>query len=166
MFFTSRNLGKALGIEIVSPYLHPGVRRLAETLTHKELIASYRGRRIGKAILRRAFSGDIPEKFLWRTKMPIEIGSGSCGLNDFWDKEMGDAIFKRESLRIFEMDGIRIRSKGQLFCYRIYRKLFGPPQPARAGKGLVCPDCGQNVTPEESLYCHACGLWPVRKVSK
>jgi asparagine synthase (glutamine-hydrolysing) len=166
MFFTSRNLGKALGIEIVSPYLHPRVQSLARSLTRKDLIASHRGRRIGKAILRRAFAGDIPEKFLWRTKMPIEIGSGSSRLNDFWDKEMGDAIFERGRLKIYERDGIRIRGKGQLFCYRAYRKLFGPPEPAGAGRGLVCPDCGQNVIPEESLYCHTCGLWPVRRVSK
>jgi len=161
MSFASRDLGEAVGVKVTAPFLDPEVQAFARKLKKRDLIATYRGKKIGKAIVRRCMKGTLPERYLWRTKMPIEIGSGAHCLDRYWEKTISDGTFADESRWILERDGVRIRNKGQLHSYGTYRKTFGPPGP-RAGAKLSCPDCRSPVEPWESLYCLTCGLWPVK----
>ena len=45
-----------------------------------------------KGHLRRAFTGWLPERLLWRPKLEFGTGSGAAGLlTPYWDRHIGDA---------------------------------------------------------------------------
>ncbi len=159
MHFSSQDIGQALKIKVESPFLAVPVNRFAGKLQAKDFVTKYRGIKIGKAILRRAFESDLPEKFIWRVKAPIQDGSGAVGITQYLGRKTSDAAFKMETERIFKDANIRLRDKEQLAYFKMYQKIFG--KPSRAGKGKTsCPDCHAEIVPVRGKYCRTCGLWP------
>ena len=159
MHFSSQDLGKDLGIEILSPYLDEKIKSFAENLSAADLVTAREGGKIGKAILRYAFEDRLPPEFIWRVKSPIQDGSGSALITGYLEQAIRDREYEKEKERIFREDKVLIRDKEQFAYYRIYRKNLGKPQGAKKGE-IACPACGTEVSPPEGKFCRTCGLWP------
>ena len=159
MSFSSTTLGEALGIRVKQPFLDPEVLSFAEKLDSRFRIGFRDGRRYGKYILRMAFEGMLPEEIIWREKVPIEGGSGTSILSRILGERISDQDFDELRKRYLVEDGVRIRSREQLFCYQIYRELYGPPRPDGSTE-KICPMCHSNV-PDDASYCKVCGAYPI-----
>jgi len=162
MHFSSIPLASSLGIEAKLPFLHPEVKELAMTGIDFSFLT---GRRegseevFGKFILRKAFEDMLPAEIVWRTKTPIEYGSGTTVLPKWYSQTVKDDEFLAKQKGYLERDGVRLRDKEQLKYYEIYRDVLGPPVP----KDLdlrVCPACTSNV-PVSATFCTTCGEYPI-----
>lgn len=163
MTFSTVDIGERIGVDVQTPFLHALVREFAAKVPAEELVAEHRGKRHGKAILRRAFEGDIPDPLLWREKCPAELGSGMSGLPEHIEGRVTDDEFDKQSESFLKTDGVRLRDKEHLYYYRLYRSQFGPPAGAAGVKPGVrsCRDCGTAVHHPDSDFCLLCGAWPV-----
>ena len=159
MSFSSTTLGEALGIKVKQPFLDPEVLSFAEKLDSRFRIGFRDGRRCGKYILRMAFEGMLPGEIIWREKVPIEGGSGTSILPRILEERISDQDFDELRKKYLAEDGVRIKSKEQLFYYQIYRELFGPPRPDGSTE-KICPMCHSNV-PDDASYCKVCGAYPI-----
>lgn len=88
----------------------------------------YGPEQVEKWILRRAFSGRLPEHIVWRIKRPFAAGAGSSAI-------MGSMAEKLVSGSDFTAhrqteEGLRLNSAEELYYYRIFKDSF--PQPAIA----------------------------------
>jgi asparagine synthase (glutamine-hydrolysing) len=79
--------------------------------------------RIEKWLLRKAFTGYLPEEVLWRTKMEFADGCGSAQLvGEFAENEISDAEFE-EQKEVFK--DVSILSKEELYYFKLFRGFFG-----------------------------------------
>jgi asparagine synthase (glutamine-hydrolysing) len=163
MTFSTVDIGKRMGVDVQTPFLHRLVREFAEKAPPESLVAEYKGQKHGKAVLRRAFEEEIPEPLLWRQKCPAENGSGMAKLSAYLAEKVADEEYEKQSASFLKTDGVRLRDKEHLYYYRLYRSQFGPPAGAAALKTGVrsCPDCGTAVHHPSSDFCLMCGAWPV-----
>ncbi len=159
MMFSSIPLARALGIEAKLPYLHPKFKSFAMNLDPEYKIQRKDGRIYGKWILRKAFEKDLPDEIIWRVKTPIEYGSGTTVLPEFFDQRISEREFHEKREKYLIEDGVKIRSKEHLFYYEVYRSIFGVPG-ADMNTGRTCPQCNSNV-PEGATYCRVCGAYPI-----
>ena len=159
MSFSSTHLAKVLRVEVKLPYLDPEFKKFAMNLDSELKVRSEMGKVWGKWILRKAFKNMLPEEVVWRVKTPIESGSGTATLPNFFNLTISDAEFNEKRSRCLDEDKVTIRNKEQLFYYEIYRSAVGVPHPTDPG-GKVCPCCNSNM-PEISTYCRRCGAYPV-----
>ncbi len=159
MRFSSIPLARSLGMEAKLPFLQPAVREFAEKLDPRSLVGSREGELFGKYLLRIAFQDDLPSEVVWRTKTPIEFGSGTTILPEYYSQAISDDLFVSERNEFEKLDHVKIRDKEHLKYYQIYRELFGPPHPEH-GEMRVCPSCTSNV-PETTNFCTTCGAYPI-----
>lgn len=159
MMFSSITIGKAIGVEVETPYLDPEFKTFAMKLDSQYKIREERGKKWGKWIVRKAFEGDLPEEIAWRRKDPIEVGSGTTTLPSFFNLRIHDSEFEDKQKKYLEEDKVAIRDKEQLFYYEVYRSTVGVPHPTNP-KGKICPQCNSNV-PERTTFCRTCGAYPV-----
>jgi asparagine synthase (glutamine-hydrolysing) len=163
MHFSSIPLAKSLGIEALLPFLDDRVLNFATTSVPFEfLIGKSRsdpsGQVFGKYVLRQAFEDLLPKEICWRTKTPIETGSGTTVLPMIYADRIKDVEFVNKKNRFFQKDGVRIRDKEQLHYYEIFRGEFGPPAPDMSTR--ICPACTSNV-PDAAVFCTTCGEFPI-----
>jgi asparagine synthase (glutamine-hydrolysing) len=111
-------LGKSLGIDVISPYLNEKMISYAMEIPLDYKVRRYRGKIWGKWILRKAFEDDLPDEIVWREKTPIDIGTGSMKIRDIIDDKISDEEFERK-MRIY-LDA-EIGTKEELFYYEILR---------------------------------------------
>ena len=159
MSFSAIPLGEALGVKVRQPFLDREVLSFAEGLDSRFEVGFRNGRKYGKYILRSAFEGMLPDEVIWRDKVPIEAGVGTSILPELFDERISASEFDGLRERYLLEDGVELRSKEQLFYYRIFRELFGPPHPD-GSTGKVCPMCHSNV-PDGASYCKVCGAYPI-----
>lgn len=159
MMFSSIPTGKAVGVEVKIPYLDPEFKSFAMKLDSQYKIHEERGKKWGKWIVRKAFENDLPEEIAWRTKDPIEVGSGTATLPSFFNLRIDDSEFEDKRRKYLEEDKVTIRDKEQLFYYEVYRSTVGVPHPIDP-KGKICPQCNSNV-PEKATFCRTCGAYPI-----
>jgi asparagine synthase (glutamine-hydrolysing) len=160
MHFSSEVIGRNRGIGVDSPYASSPIREFAISLEYEDLVCHHEGHRIGKKILRQAFSGLLPREIVWRLKTPIEYGSGSTALKQLAEQLLRDSEFEQERERAATRDFVKLRDKEQCFYYLIYRRLLGPPKDlARSGK--TCTECQAPVLRHEMKYCRMCGAYPI-----
>jgi asparagine synthase (glutamine-hydrolysing) len=159
MHFSSILLAEALGLEAKLPYLHADFKSFAVKIDSKYKIHKEKGKIWGKWILRKAFETVLPEEIVWRIKTPIECGSGTTTLPEFFNKKISNEEFEDKKQRFLERDKVKIRDKEQLFYYEVYRSIIGIPYPTNL-KGKICSQCNSNVA-EKSTYCRTCGAYPV-----
>ncbi|MHC1624674.1 MAG: asparagine synthase-related protein [Methermicoccaceae archaeon] len=159
MFFSSVPLSTALGMKANLPYLEHNFKDFAMKLDSKYKIRIENGNIQGKWILRKAFEKMLPQEITWRVKTPIEYGSGTTTLPDFFNKKISDIEFENKKRKYLAEDKVTIRDKEHLFYYEAYRSLIGVPHPVR-GDGKICPQCNSNV-PEKATYCRTCGAYPI-----
>lgn len=158
MHFNGPDLGRSLGVEVRSPFLDPTVVAHAVSLPGAAMVQEHDGAVLGKAPLREAFRGLLPERHRLRRKDPIEVGSGATKLRAYCTERVGQQ-YDAEAARVLAHDGVRIRDAEHLAYYRIYRDVFGR-SPRGTGDGpKECPACGARGP--DGTYCRVCGAYPI-----
>lgn len=90
---------------------------------------------IEKWALRKAGEGLLPDEVVWRTKEKFSKGAGSAQvLEQVAETEIDDRVFADETQQVFEDTGYRLRSKEELYYYRIFRQFFKPGVTALVGE--------------------------------
>jgi asparagine synthase (glutamine-hydrolysing) len=80
---------------------------------------------IEKWILRKAFEEMLPASVVWRTKQKFAEGAGSAHVfQQLADTEISDRQFRTDRQAIFKETGHSIRSKEELYYYKIFRRFF------------------------------------------
>ena len=88
-----------------------------------ELKLAGKGKRIEKWLLRQAFTDYLPDEIIWRPKMEFAAGCGSEEIiTHLAEDEISDVEFNRETEKLKD---INIRSKEELYYFRIFRDFFG-----------------------------------------
>jgi asparagine synthase (glutamine-hydrolysing) len=159
MRFASVPLAESLGMKAKLPFLDDEFKRYAMEIPVGLKIREERGLVYGKWILRKAFEHDLPDEVVWRVKMPIEQGSGTSSLPEYYERKISDSELDQKREELWKSDRVRIRDKEQLAYYEIYREIIGIPA-GRGGGSKVCTACSTRV-PEEMNYCRTCGQYPV-----
>lgn len=148
MRFPSGRVAESAGLTARSPFMDPGVIEAASRVPPGLMVV--RGE--GKAVLREAFKGTLPENILRREKIPMQDGAGTASIAGLIESEMSEQEFL-EGASQAAAEGVKIRSKESLYYYRAFRE--SGLSYARADGG--CPDCGH----EASGFCRMCGRFPV-----
>jgi len=159
MRFSSVPLARSLGMEARLPYLHGPFKEFAMSLDVELLIRKEGEETFGKWILRKAFEALLPREIVWRTKTPIEFGSGTTILPKLYESWVGESEFQDKKARYMKEDGVTIRDKEHLAYYEMFRGVFGPPGPVDP-EARICPQCRSNV-PEIASFCTTCGAYPI-----
>lgn len=150
MRFSSNSLGASLDIAIQQPFRNQKLIEFALSLDPAVLVMEQAHRRYGKWLLRTAFEAELGE-LAWRTKDPIEVGSGAAELREVIRRTVSDAEFeaKKRAYRMVFMN------KEHLYFYEIYRAVVGEI-PRGHGKRR-CPLCRAEL-PGDKLHCEICGF--------
>ncbi len=159
MSFSSIPLAQSLGIEVKIPFLDPEFKAFAMKLDSDLKVGTHKGQTYGKFILRQAFESFLSPEIVWRTKAPLEVGTGTTILPSLFETRIPDLEFSKKKALYFSEEKVVIRSKEHLHYYEIYRKTAGVPY-LSTFKGRKCPDCGGNVK-ERASYCGICGAYPI-----
>ncbi len=140
------------------PFLDPALKEFAMKTPVELKIHEEQGTVFGKWILRRAFEQTLPREIVWRTKMPIEQGSGTAILTKYFKSKISDDKFSAMSKFYLEREGVKLGDKEHLAYYEVFRSMFGPP---RGGGewGKLCVGCGSRLA-EQVSYCRTCGAYP------
>jgi len=159
MHFPTQHLGKSLGVAVESPFLNEKVAEYAKSIPADLKVHEENGTKHGKWILRKAFEKRLPESITWRTKSPMQDGSGTSGLTLFFDNVIADSVFKDKAEMYLEKEKVRLGTKESLCYYELYRKYHEPPAYLGSSKSR-CPMC-QAVKELASHFCRMCGSFPI-----
>lgn len=162
MGFSSIPMGESLGMTIKAPYMDPLFMNWAKKLPVKFKINTREGMKYGKWILRKAYEDVIPEELIWRTKAPLEQGTGTSVLKTYFNDMISDPEFKEKKSAILERDDVKIVDKEQLLYYEHFRKLFGKPSSvySKTSGAIQCPYCKSYVE-TKIKFCKICGAYPI-----
>ena len=161
MSFSSIPMGKSIGIVIKAPYLDPLFMNYAKKLPVKLKINIENGVTYGKWLMRKAYHGLIPDEVVWRSKAPLEQGTGTWVFPDYFDKKVATEVFEEKKKLYLEKDEVILSSKEQLVYYEMFRKYFGKPSEVYKDKsGKLCPNCKGYVNTPLS-FCRICGNYPI-----
>jgi asparagine synthase (glutamine-hydrolysing) len=158
MSFSAIPLAESLGMVAKIPFLDPDFKSYAMSIDSKYKIGIKDGQVYGKWILRKAYEGILPQEITWRTKTPIEYGSGTTTLPQLFASRISDTEFNEKKGYYLEKDKVTIRDKEHLAYYEAFKSVIGTPHRVRNGK--VCPQCNSDV-PEHSTFCRICGAYPI-----
>jgi asparagine synthase (glutamine-hydrolysing) len=158
MSFSAIPLAESLGMVAKMPFLDPDFKSYAMSLDSKYKIGVKGGQVYGKWILRKAYEGILPQEITWRTKTPIEYGSGTTTLPQLFASRISDAEFNEKKGYYMEKDKVTIRDKEHLAYYETFKSVIGAPRRTKHGK--ACPQCNSDV-PERSTFCRICGAYPI-----
>lgn len=148
MRFSSGRMAESAGLAACAPFMDPEVARTASKIPPGLLV----GRGEGKAVLRAAFEGALPDRILRREKLPMQDGAGTSAIAGMLESEISGREFSDGVLEAAG-EGVRIRSRESLYYYQEFRRRG--LEYARAEGG--CPDCGHPA----SRFCRMCGRFPV-----
>ncbi len=157
MHFPTQKIGKALEINIESPFLNEKVVSLAKEIPVNLKVKNENEKRYGKWILRKTFEKYIPPQIAWREKSPMQDGSGTAGLTNLFDSIVREEQFVEKKLTVEKTDGVVIRSRESMHYYEIFKKLFGIPEESTSDE--KCPYCKHKVG--KSKFCRMCGAFPI-----
>jgi len=151
MHFSSNDIGRFFGIEIIQPFLDKEVIDFALRIPVDLKIKEENGRFIGKWILRKAFQDFLPPEIIWQSKRPLEYGSGMARLRGIISSKISDDEFK-EKQRAYS---VKFLNKEHLYYYEIYRRVIGEvPMPKETEKS--CLGCGTGLK-INVFHCKVCG---------
>ncbi len=161
MTFSSIPMGKSVGVTVKPPYLDPSFMDYAKKLPIKLKVNIENGAKYGKFILRKAYENLIPSEVIWRSKAPLEQGTGTWVLPEYFDNEIADEYFEEKKKLYLEEDDVKLTSKEQLVYYELFRKRFGKPSEVYNDKsGKLCPNCKGYVKTKIG-FCRICGSYPI-----
>jgi asparagine synthase (glutamine-hydrolysing) len=114
----------AHGLEARVPFLDSRVVDHAMSLP--ETVKSLEADGLEKGHLRRAFTGWLPDRLLWRPKLEFGTGSGAADLlTPYWNRHIGDAELTEHG-----DPATAVRSKEELAYYRAFRRALPEVRPA------------------------------------
>ena len=161
MTFSSIPMGNSVGVTIKPPYRDPLFMDYAKKLPVKLKVNFENGTQYGKWLLRKAYAGLIPDEVVWRSKAPLEQGTGTWVLPDYFDKAIASDVFEEKKKLYLEKDDVILTSKEQLVYYEIFRKQFGKPSSVyKDPDGKQCPKC-KAYTKTKIGFCRVCGNYPI-----
>ena len=158
MRFASVRLAASLGMNARLPFLDPALKEFAMKIPVELKIREEQGIVYGKWILRKAFEQVLPSEIVWRTKMPIEQGSGTTLLTKHFESKISDDKFSAMRKFCLEREGVKLTDKEHLAYYEVFRNIFGSPRGMSEGSKL-CVGCGSRLG-EKVSYCRTCGAYP------
>lgn len=159
--FSAPDLGRALGVRVIQPYIQDEVVDFALKLPAEYRVHRMGDRVYGKWILRSMLNEMSLKEIALRAKNPIEVGSGSAGLSKHFLDLVGDEAKDIEAKALEE--NVRFWSVEQAYFYKIYREVVGKvPKPAEGEK--ACALCGAAMPPNK-IACTACGFVNVKRDS-
>lgn len=156
MHFPTQKIGKALGVEVESPFLSSQMQEIAQKMPVDLKVRSEGKERHGKWILRKMFERQIPPRIAWRLKSPMQDGAGTSGLTGLFESVIDQDEFAKRKKTIQAEDGITIRNSESMYYYDVFRRHFGPPEQV---KDDPCPYC--RCATRGSKFCRMCGAFPV-----
>lgn len=159
MHFSSMELGRHLGVQVVTPFLDSEFSSFARSLGVQEKVGERSGRKWGKFILRRCYERELGEKIAWRPKLAQEQGAATDAFQNFVEKRIDDSTYANKK-RIARAEGVTISSKEQLNYYAIFRSYFPAPAEESIGCEYVCPACTACIE-SDRRFCRTCGAFPV-----
>ncbi len=158
MHFPTQKIGDHLGVKIESPFLDKKIIEFAKNLAANLKIKNENNVKYGKWILRKTFEKKIPSQIAWRKKSPMQEGSGTKGLTNFFDTVITNQNFVEKKKKIEQETGIKIRTKESLYYFEIFIENFGLPKKS-TNTNSSCPFCHSNS--ENSKFCRMCGAFPI-----
>ncbi len=158
MRFASASIAKSLGMHAKMPFLEQTLKEFAMNIDPELKIRKEHDQTYGKWILRKAFEDLLPAEIIWRTKMPIERGSGTSTLPSYFSSKISDDEFSKKAKEYLQSDGVHIRDKEHLFYYEAYEREFGSPRGFGEG-AKTCRGCGAYLL-EVMEFCRTCGMSP------
>lgn len=159
MHFPTQHIAKSLGIGLELPFLNESVVKYAKSIPANLKVREEKGSKHGKWILRKSFEKKLPEQIVWRSKSPMQDGSGTSGLTSFFENTITNSLFESKKKFYHEKEKVRLRSKESLYYYESYRKYYEPPYLLVTSKSR-CPDC-QAPVKVGSHFCRMCGSFPI-----
>ena len=159
MHFPSQHIAKSLGIGLESPFLNQRVVKYAKSISANLKVREEKGSKHGKWILRKCFEKKLPEQIVWRSKSPMQDGSGTSGLTSFFENTITNSFFESKKKFYYEKEKVKLRSKESFYYYELYRKYYKPPYLLGTTKS-ICPDC-QAPVKAGSHFCRMCGSFPI-----
>jgi asparagine synthase (glutamine-hydrolysing) len=161
MAFSSIPMGNSVGVTVKAPYLDPLFMDYAKKLPVKFKVNIENGVKYGKWILRKAYAELIPKEVTWRSKAPLEQGTGTWVLPDYFDKKVTTEDFEEKKKLYLDKDDVILTSKEQLIYYELFRKRFGiPSEVYNDTSGKQCPNCKGYVKTKIG-FCKICGTYPI-----
>lgn len=157
MHFPTQKIGKSFGIKVESPFLDENIKKLAWELPPNLMVHTENDIKFGKWILRKTFERKIPEKIAWRQKSPMQDGSGTNQLTDFFNGVISDEDYLKKKNKTKKDYDITIRSKESMFYFDIYQKLYRLEQGSNVENR--CPYCLFKT--KNSKFCRMCGAFPI-----
>ena len=116
-------MSMAHGLEARVPFLD--VKSVALALSLSAGWKLQKEDRPEKALLRRAFAGNLPEEIVNRPKQKFSQGAGSSAMMAQWAKEaIGDAEFASERERLERDWNYQLPNKEALYYYQILRQFY------------------------------------------
>jgi asparagine synthase (glutamine-hydrolysing) len=162
MRFSSIPMAQSLGLAAKPPFLDPEFKSFAYGVDTKLMIRSERGKIWGKWIIRKAYEGLLPDEIVWRTKIPLEFGTGTTIFPKVFSEKISGKYFQEKAKKYQETDQVTIRDKEHLFYYELFRSHFGIPSKVfKDAKGKQCPYCKSKGGNEKSKFCKVCGAYPI-----
>jgi asparagine synthase (glutamine-hydrolysing) len=161
MAFSSIPMGNSVGVTVKTPYLDPLFMDYAKKLPVKFKVNIENDVKYGKWILRKAYAELIPKEVIWRSKAPLEQGTGTWVLPDYFNKEIATEDFEEKKRFYLDTDDVILSSKEQLIYYELFRKRFGKPSEVyNDTSGKQCPNCKGYVKTKIG-FCKICGTYPI-----
>ena len=149
MSFSSIVIGQFFQISIVQPFCDKSLIDFALQIPINLKIKKTNGRIWGKWILRKTYENQLPEKSIWQSKRPIEIGSGMSRLRQIISDRVSDEEFNNNPFPI------KFFNKEHFYYYKIYRKVGGEIPKPQADEDS-CPGCGAGIK-KDHFHCRICG---------
>ncbi|MEN1760314.1 asparagine synthase-related protein [Anoxynatronum sibiricum] len=135
-------MSAANGLEVRTPFLDKELMAYALRVPVQWKLLTQGNQVIEKWILRKAFDGetDLPSAILWRDKEEFSEGSGAkdC-IEAYMEESITTDKYHQAVADIMKRDGMRIRSKEELYYYRIFREHY--PHVAMARQVGRWADC-------------------------
>ena len=161
MTFSSIPMGKSVGVTVKAPYLDPLFMDYAKKLPIKLKVNIENGVKYGKFIIRKAYENLIPSEVIWRSKAPLEQGTGTWVLPEYFENKIANEYFEEKKKLYHEKDEVILTSKEQLVYYELFRKRFGKPSEVYNDEsGKQCPNCKGYVKTKIG-FCRICGSYPI-----
>jgi len=157
MHFPTQKIGKALGVRVETPYLDESIKEIAKKIPSNLLIREERAERYGKWILRKTYEKKIPDEIAWRQKSPMQDGSGTNHLTNFFNSVISDQEYEKKQETIKNNFNVNIRSKESMFYFEIFKTFHKIEQNRNSSES--CPYC--NFKTKGSKFCRMCGAFPI-----
>jgi asparagine synthase (glutamine-hydrolysing) len=163
MDFFSIKFSKKIGLNIFLPFLQTEIIEFSQKISLVEKISQHNGIFYGKFFLRKCYEDILGKEIVWREKNALELGSGVTNLKYYIENYIfNDSEYTVEEEKA-KSEGVEIRSKEQLYFYRIYRKFFNPPKEDKNNESDItkkCPFC-KSMFSWKGNFCKVCGAFPV-----